>query len=107
MLQEATGDTPRKLTEAGKLGNGVGLNFQCKDAIAIYRQAQQRGISGREPQVGNSLWEVSLHDPDGYSIHFASPPIFPKRPFSPRPSSENLPQPAPTVRLNACTKIST
>jgi catechol 2,3-dioxygenase-like lactoylglutathione lyase family enzyme len=78
MLQETTGDTPRKLAEAGKLGNGSALYFQCKDAIAIYRRAVEAGIANREPQVGNFNWEVFLHDPDGYSINFSSPTDLPE-----------------------------
>jgi hypothetical protein len=78
MLQEATGSTPERLAKAGKLGNGSALYFQCRDAIAIYRQALERGIAGREPQVGNFNWEVFLHDPDGYSINFSSPTDLPE-----------------------------
>jgi lactoylglutathione lyase len=73
MLQEATRNTPAKLAAAGKLGNGSALYFQCRDAISVYRQAKERGIAGREPQVGNFNWEVFFHDPDGYSINFCSP----------------------------------
>jgi lactoylglutathione lyase len=78
MLQQAMPGTLEKLTANGKLGNGIGLNFQCEDALAIHRQAKDRGIAGREPQVGNFNWEVSLHDPDGYSIHFCSPTDLPE-----------------------------
>lgn len=79
MLQEATGSTSEKLAAGGKLGNGVGLNFQCSDALAVYREAGSRGIHAlREPQVGNFLWEVVFADPDGYSIHFASPTDLPE-----------------------------
>ena len=78
MLQEATGDTPERLATAGKLGNGCALYFQCRDAISIYRQAVERGVSGREPQVGNFSWEVFLRDPDGYNINFSSPTDLPE-----------------------------
>ena len=78
MLQEATGNTSERLAKAGKLGNGSALYFQCRDAIVIYRQALERGIAGREPQVGNFNWEVFLHDPDGYHINFASPTDLPE-----------------------------
>ena len=78
MLQEAVESTRQKMTAAGKLGNGSALYFQCKDAVAIYRQAKERGIAGREPQVGNFNWEVFLHDPDGYSINFCSPTDLPE-----------------------------
>lgn len=79
MLQEAIGMSREKLAAAGKLGNGIGLNFQCTDALAIYREAATRGIhTVREPQVGNFSWEVTFSDPDGYSIHFASPTDLPE-----------------------------
>ncbi len=79
MLQEAVGASRERILAAGKLGNGVGLNFQCEDALAVYRAALERGLqAAREPQVGNSLWEVSFNDPDGYSIHFASPTDLPE-----------------------------
>jgi len=78
MLQEATESTRQKMVAAGKLGNGSALYFQCKDAVAIYRQAKERGIAGREPQVGNFNWEVFLHDPDGYHINFCSPTDLPE-----------------------------
>ena len=78
MLQEAGESTRQKMTAAGKLGNGSALYFQCKDAVAIYRQTKERGIAGREPQVGNFNWEVFLHDPDGYSINFCSPTDLPE-----------------------------
>jgi lactoylglutathione lyase len=78
MLQHALPHTQQKLAANGKLGNGVSLYFQCTDAIAIYRQALERGLAGREPQVGNFSWEVFLHDPDGYSINFSSPTGLPE-----------------------------
>ena len=79
MLQEATGDTPRKLAEAGKLGNGSALYFQCKDALALYREFATRGIHPRhEPQVGNFSWEIFYADPDGYGINFSSPTDLPE-----------------------------
>ena len=55
-----------------KFEQRVSLCFQCQDAIAIYREVQGRGIQVSEPQVGNSMWEISLGDPDGYRINFAS-----------------------------------
>jgi lactoylglutathione lyase len=78
MLQQAMPETREKMASQGKLGNGASLYFQCSDAIAIYRQAKERGIAGREPQVGNFNWEVFLHDPDGYSINFSSPTDLPE-----------------------------
>jgi lactoylglutathione lyase len=79
MLQEAMPVTLEKLTTAGKLGNGIGLNFQCSDALALYREAGSRGIHPkREPQVGNFSWEIAYSDPDGYSINFSSPTDLPE-----------------------------
>ena len=62
----------------GKLGEGVSVNFQCRDAIAIYHQAKERGLLVPKPMVGNALWVTSLIDPDGYRIYFASPTDVPE-----------------------------
>lgn len=79
MLQEANDSTREKMSAAGKVGNGVGLYFQCQDAIAIYRDAATRGIQAlHEPQVGNFAWEVFFADPDGYKINFSSPTDLPE-----------------------------
>jgi lactoylglutathione lyase len=79
MLQHAIESTREKLDAAGRLGNGVGLYFQCSDALCIYREAAARGIHAlREPQVGNSAWEVFFADPDGYKINFSSPTDLPE-----------------------------
>lgn len=78
MLQEMNDSTRERLAAKGEFGNGSSLYFQCKDAIAIYRQAQARGIAGREPQVGNNSWELFLLDPDGYHINFSSPTDLPE-----------------------------
>jgi lactoylglutathione lyase len=60
------------------LGLGMSLNFQCEDAIALYREFTSRGLAASEPQVGNSLWEFGLTGPDGYRIRFASPTDLPE-----------------------------
>ena len=79
MLQEAVDSSREKMAAAGILGNGVSLNFQCSDALAIYRDAVGRGIAAlREPQVGNFAWEIGFADPDGYRIHFSSPTDLPE-----------------------------
>jgi uncharacterized glyoxalase superfamily protein PhnB len=79
MLQEAVDSSRERMSAAGVPGNGVSLNFQCSDALAIYRDAANRGIDARrEPQVGNFSWEVVFADPDGYSIHFSSPADLPE-----------------------------
>jgi lactoylglutathione lyase len=73
MLQEFTKDGHHSWAPQGKLGEGVSLNFQCEDAIAIYHEVTSRGIAASEPQVGNARWVTSLSDPDGYRIYFGSP----------------------------------
>jgi len=62
----------------GKFGNGVTVCFQCKDALAIYREVTARGIRTSEPFVGNRLWVVGVTDPDGYRMEFASPTDVPE-----------------------------
>jgi lactoylglutathione lyase len=79
MLQEATAPSREKMSAAGVLGNGVAVYFQCRDALAIYREAGARGIHAlSEPQVGNGAWEVFLADSDGYKINFSSPTDLPE-----------------------------
>lgn len=56
----------------GKMGEGVSVCFQCKDALAIYREATSRGLEAQEPFVGNGRWVVAFRDPDGYRIDFES-----------------------------------
>jgi lactoylglutathione lyase len=56
-----------------RLGEGVALWFQCRDAIAFYHEFAARGVAASEPQVGNGLWDTRLSDPDGYWLHFSSP----------------------------------
>ncbi len=55
-----------------KLGQGVSVCIMCNDAIALYKEFLQTGLSPQEPFVGNNLWVVQLKDPDGYKIHFES-----------------------------------
>jgi len=55
-----------------KLGQGVSVCFMCEDALEIYRSAVGKGLSPNRPFVGNSMWVVSLSDPDGYRIDFES-----------------------------------
>lgn len=61
-----------------KVGEGVSICFQCSDALAIYRDAIGRGLSPREPFVGNAMWVVLLSDPDGYKLEFESPTDVPE-----------------------------
>ena len=74
MIQEYS----KTRTPTTKLGEGVSLCFQCQDAIALYHYFQSRSINASEPQVGNSLWDTFLKDPDGYHLHFASPTDVPE-----------------------------
>ena len=62
----------------GKLGLGVTICFQCKDALAIYREFITRGVEANRPFVGNGLWVTSVQDPDGYKLEFASPTDVPE-----------------------------
>ena len=56
-----------------KLGQGVSVFIVCNDALALYKEFSQTGLSPQEPFVGNNLWVVNLKDPDGYNICFESP----------------------------------
>ena len=56
-----------------KLGEGVSVCFQCRDALAIYHEARTRGLDPRTPFVGNSMWVTIICDPDGYKLDFESP----------------------------------
>jgi lactoylglutathione lyase len=58
---------------AGKLGEGVSICFQCRDALELYRQFTSRGLQVQEPFVGNNMWVTILLDPDGYKLDFESP----------------------------------
>ena len=80
MLQEYRPDSPFHST---KLGQGVAICFQCKDAIAIYRDAIARGLQPQRPFVGNSMWVTILHDPDGYTLDFESPTDAPEESILP------------------------
>lgn len=72
MLQEYHAKGLEVAKREGKLGNGVSVCFQCKDALAIYRRVMARGIQTKEPFVGNNMWVVGMRDPDGYRIDFES-----------------------------------
>lgn len=69
MLQEYRNGNPN--IEAEK-GIGVGIWFQCRDALALYQEFIDRGIKADEPFVGNGMWDVRVIDPDGYGLHFES-----------------------------------
>lgn len=76
MLQEFSQEGQegyRPSSELGKLGQGVTICFQCRDALAIYREVTRKGIPASRPFVGNGMWVTSLTDPDGYRLDFESP----------------------------------
>jgi lactoylglutathione lyase len=78
MLQEFKKEGHDSWVPEGKLGLGVSIWFQCKDALAIYHEIILRGIQASKPFVGNGMWVTSLSDRDGYKIHFASPTDVPE-----------------------------
>lgn len=61
-----------------KLGAGLSVVFMCDDALKIYGEITQRGLTADEPFVGNNLWVVGIKDPDGYSLLFESPTKVPE-----------------------------
>lgn len=73
MLQEFRTEGLNSWKPESKVGVGVTICFQCKDALAIYREARARGIEAKTPFVGNGLWVTSVRDPDGYKLEFGSP----------------------------------
>ena len=73
MLQEFWREGQHANYPEGSVGVGVSINFICKDALAIYRELRSRGISAKQPFVGNGMWVTPIADPDGYSLFFESP----------------------------------
>ena len=78
MLQEFRRAGHDSWVPAGKVGDGVSIYFQCRDALAVYREITRRGVKASKPTVGNGQWETSLSDPDGYKIVFVSPTGLPE-----------------------------
>ena len=73
MLQEYRTEGHDSWTPKGPVGEGVSLNFVCRDALAIYHDVGGRGIpAARKPFVGNHMWVVQFTDPDGYQVFFES-----------------------------------
>jgi len=72
MLQEPMREGPDAHILPAGLGEGVSINFTCRDALEIYHRMTQQRIEVRRPFVGNSNWEVHLKDPDGYNLVFVS-----------------------------------
>lgn len=73
MLQEINPEDPHRNAPTLKKGEGVSINFICRDAVALYRDFKSRGINAQKPFVGNGMWVTGLTDPDGYSLFFESP----------------------------------
>ena len=73
MLQEFRTEGHDSWAPNGKKGEGVSIYFICEDALAFYREIKSRGLEASKPFVGNAMWVTTLHDPDGYTIHFESP----------------------------------
>ena len=72
MLQEFRKEGPNAWTADSKVGLGVSICFQCKDALALYKDFKSRGIEAKRPFVGNGMWVTSVEDPDGYKLEFES-----------------------------------
>jgi lactoylglutathione lyase len=72
MLQEPVKDGVHKGFPREKVGVGVSIFFICRDALIIYDEVKDKGLKLSEPFVGNSMWVVSIRDPDDYSIEFES-----------------------------------
>lgn len=72
MLQEFRKEGPDSWAAESKVGVGVSICFQCKDALALYKDFKSRGIAAERPFVGNGMWVTSVQDPDGYKLDFES-----------------------------------
>jgi lactoylglutathione lyase len=75
MLQQYNRDSP---LSTAKLGEGVSVCFQCRDALAIYHEALAHNLKPERPFVGNNMWVTILTDPDGYKLDFESPTDVPE-----------------------------
>ena len=75
MLQQYRKEDPKSSMPKG---GGLSICFQCHDALALYKEFVSKGLSPKEPFVGNNLWDVSITDPDGYHLHFESPTDVPE-----------------------------
>ncbi|MFL5639814.1 MAG: VOC family protein [Gemmatimonadaceae bacterium] len=73
MVQEFWREGHESNLPDGRVGVGIGINFICKDALALYRDLRVRGIEARRPFVGNAMWVTEVADPDGYRLYFESP----------------------------------
>ncbi len=90
----AAGVPPRLPTPLRQtLGEGASVCFQCRDALAIYREARvTRPRTSQRPFVGNR--HVGHHPspiPDGYKLDFESPTGVPEESTSTRTTLELSP----------------
>lgn len=72
MLQEFRKEGHNSWLPESKVGVGVSISFQCKDALALYKDFKSRKIEAKRPFVGNGMWVTSVQDPDGYKLEFES-----------------------------------
>ena len=72
MLQEFCTEGHDSRPPLNNPGEGVSISYQCKDALALYREFVSRGIPATEPEVGNNMWYTIVTDPDGYKLDFES-----------------------------------
>jgi lactoylglutathione lyase len=72
MLQEFRTEGRDSRPPLNNPGQGVSISYQCKDALALYREFTSRGIKATEPEVGNNMWYTIVTDPDGYKLDFES-----------------------------------
>jgi lactoylglutathione lyase len=73
MLQEFWQEGSHANVPTEKVGVGVTICFQCRDAIALYQEFRARGLQPQRPFVGNQMWVTNVTDPDGYRLSFESP----------------------------------
>ena len=73
MLQEPRNKKKSEQEQDVPNGKGVSICFQCKDALALYHEFSAKGITMKEPFVGNNMWVINFSDPDGYKLDFESP----------------------------------
>jgi predicted lactoylglutathione lyase len=72
MLQEPRNFDAEIRQASVRSGIGFSICFQCGDALALYKEFTNKGLTIREPFVGNNMWVVSFKDPDGYNLDFES-----------------------------------
>jgi lactoylglutathione lyase len=78
MLQEFRTEGHDSRPPLNNPGAGVSICYQCKDALALYREFVARGIQASEPHVGNNMWVTVVKDTDGYTLDFESPTDVPE-----------------------------